>query len=38
VEQAFHEGFADGHDGGYVEGDSYPAWKRSFVLAELEKQ
>ena len=38
VEQAFHEGFADGYDGGYVEGDSYPAWKRSFVLDELEKQ
>ena len=37
VEQAFHEGFADGYDGGYVEGDSYPAWKRSFVLDELEK-
>jgi hypothetical protein len=34
VEQAFHEGFADGGGGGW---ESNSAWKRSFVKIELEK-
>ena len=36
VEQAFCEGFTDGHGGGYADSDSYPAWMRSYALAELE--
>ena len=36
VAQAFCEGFEDGHGGGYADSNSYPAWMRSYALAELE--
>jgi hypothetical protein len=37
LEAAFCEGFAEGYDGGWVEGDYTHAWKKSDTLAELEK-
>jgi hypothetical protein len=37
VEDAFCEGFAEGYDGTWVEGDYTPAWKKSHALANLEK-
>lgn len=35
VESAFFEGFSEGSDGGWVEGDPTPAWKKSEVYAAL---
>lgn len=37
VEAAFCEGFAEGYDGTWVEGDYTHAWKKSHALANLEK-
>lgn len=37
VEDAFCEGFAEGYDGTWVEGDYTHAWKKSHALANLEK-
>tara|TARA_R110000868_G_scaffold12098_5_gene58616 strand:+ start:7021 stop:7389 length:369 start_codon:yes stop_codon:yes gene_type:complete len=37
VEDAFCEGFAEGCDGTWVEGDYTHAWKKSHALANLEK-
>ena len=37
VEDAFCEGFAEGRDGTWVEGDYTHAWKKSHALANLEK-
>jgi len=37
VEDAFCEGFAEGYDGTWVEGDYTHAWKASHALANLEK-
>jgi len=36
VEDAFFEGFADGYDGGWIEGDPSHAWKGSNTLAKLK--
>lgn len=35
VEDAFCEGFAEGYDGTWVEGDYTHAWKKSHALAAL---
>lgn len=37
VEDAFCEGFAEGYDGTWVEGDYTHAWKKSHALANLER-
>ena len=37
VEDAFCEGFAEGYDGDWVEGDYTHAWKKSHALANLER-
>ena len=37
VEDAFCEGFAEGYDGTWVEGDYTHAWKKSHALVNLEK-
>jgi hypothetical protein len=37
VEDAFCEGFAEGCDGTWVEGDYTHAWKKSHALANLEE-
>lgn len=38
LEAAFYEGFCEGRDGTWVEGDPTPAWKKSDTLAELKGQ
>lgn len=36
LKEAFFEGFAEGSDGGWVEGDPTPAWKKSAALAAAQ--
>lgn len=35
VEEAYSEGFAEGHDGGWIAGDYRKPWKKSAVFTTL---